>query len=319
MKALLLAALFCASFAWAQERQIQYQEKILPFSQWASQYPQERNVLGLYKDYKEPTVAFIEDGVPKTRVATMMIYIVGVRATVNKNAANINLPNLIKLESLKQLDLELKHKQISESELMPKVVGKGPITNFAWCDGAIKLPQYETNLSHVVGPRPWCQADGRTMCVESCFIFNTAWQAGVGFYNQTKKTVSSNPADQKDYGLGMQAEARYYVSDAEFGQPVKELTKVSTPVRGIVELNIFYVNQAMVYGKVVAVFQEHPQNAQATVVTTLAAFGVQDKTWKKVGEVLKGKSRFNTSTGITAGIPVFTKNIANSLANMLEK
>src|SRR5262245_17927479 len=51
MKHILLTALLFASGAWAEERQIEYSEKILPFAEWSAKFPQERNVLGLFKNY----------------------------------------------------------------------------------------------------------------------------------------------------------------------------------------------------------------------------------------------------------------------------
>jgi hypothetical protein len=329
---LILTSLLFASSAWAvqPQRQIEYTEKIMPFGEWMQKHPQERKVLGLFKNYVEPEVTFIQDGVKKTRVSSLMMYTARVRASINKVASSINLPALIKPEAIGELDPEIMHQPISESQIMPKVAGKGAVPNFKWCqrkdsngkpDGKalIFLQNYEQDLSHLIGPRPWCANDGRTTCLESCFLFSSVWEQGVYAYNSLKRFSTSNPAEQKDYGLAMQAEARYYVSEAEYGQSVKELTQVNAPVRGIIELNIFYVNQAMQYGKIVAVFQEHPNSAQATVVTTMVAIGIRTRTWPKVSEILKGTSRFNTATGITAGVPVFAKNIANKLANMLEK
>lgn len=334
MKLLILVSLLGASFAWAQAKDdaVQYNERPgTPFAEWVAKYPREHQVLGLFKNYAEPT--FTENG--KTDVRRLTMYTNRVRISINKVASQINLPNLITIESLQNLDRELKHKVISANQAMPNVVGKGPIDNFKWCTKQvmvetqmldvpyIALPGYERDLSFLKGDRPWCANDGRTLCVESCFPFNARWSTAVQGYNvwkTAKKMGNIKQEELKDEGMGMQIEARYFTSDAEYGQNLQDLTGVKSPIRGIVELNIFFVNQVIQYGKVLAVFQEHPQSAQATVVTTVSAYAIVTKSWdkKEVREALQGKSSENTKTGLTAGIPTFTKNIAKSLASMLE-
>jgi hypothetical protein len=335
--AITLAALVFSVNTYAQERQLQYTEKIMPFTEWVQKHPQEHKVLGLFKNYTEPKVTYIKAGVKKEDIAKLTMYTTRVRISINKQASAINLPSLITLDSIRKLDKNLKQEQINADQIMPKVAGNGPVPNFKWCtkDGKnqIALPDHEQNLSYLNNPeRPWCANDGRSTCVESCFLFNAElWIAGTKLYNGQKYLSGATEAEKKDAGLAMQAEARYYSSEAEFGQSVKELTQVNTPVTGIIELNIFYVNQVLQYGKVVAVFQQHPSSAQATVVTTLSAIAIRTSTYDKVykvtkfftvnmAEILQGKGgKFNSDTGISAGIPKFTQNIANELANMLEK
>ena len=54
---------------------------------------------------------------------------------------------------------------------------------------------------------------------------------------------------------------------------LKELTGLDTPVAGVLEQNIFYVNQIMKFGNLLAVFQAHPSEANKTVVTAYMVLG----------------------------------------------
>ena len=48
---------------------------------------------------------------------------------------------------------------------------------------------------------------------------------------------------------------------------LQQLTTLETPVSGVLEQDIFYVNQIMKFGKFFAVFQDDPSDANKTVVT----------------------------------------------------
>jgi hypothetical protein len=93
---------------------------------------------------------------------------------------------------------------------------------------------------------------------------------------------------------------------------------------------MFYFNQVFQFGKIVAVFQDSPTNPNQTVLTSLNALGVREKTWKKglhlgiidldVGRVIQGRMLgVNTSKGLTAGVPTFTSDITKAIADILEK
>src|SRR5260370_17652642 len=56
---------------------------------------------------------------------------------------------------------------------------------------------------------------------------------------------------------------------------LQELTGLGTAVSGVLEQNIFYVNQIMKFGKFFAVFQAHPSNAEKPVVTAFMALAIK--------------------------------------------
>ncbi len=306
-------------------------QKVVPYATWGQQFPVEKELLNIFPTFTPPTVTFMRYGVEKSRLEEYHTYIVQLRKTINKSAAQLPLADLVKLDTIKKMTAEIQHKQIGQNEVVPLLAGRAPINNFKWCNGWVEtfgLPQKEKNLTHMINPaRPWCAANGRTICVESCYNFSLAWKAAVAAHNQFFR--SDEP---KDFGLAMQSEIRYFVSEAEYGNrtPLSQLTKINTPVRGVIEQSIFYYNMVFTWGKVVAVFQEHPTNSQQSIMTAYVVFNLRSKYWnhkyKQVRQVLQGESKgqdglpgVNTDTGISAGIPVFSKEVGAWLANTLEK
>ncbi len=304
----------------------EYREKQLPFKEWEQKFPAEKQLLGLFQGYSEPVVKYVEHGIQKTRTQDLVVYVSEIKSTIPTPAARLKLEKMIQLENIQKLDPEIKHKLISTSELMPAVAGRGNVENFKWCDpgnGKIyfKLPALEQSLDHLNRPgQPWCSPAKRAVCVESCYIYPKGVRAPIAVHNGVRMVMGKSP---KDYGSAMQWEVRYFLSEAEYGSkvPLKQLTGINTPVRGLVEVNIFYFNQIFQYGKILAVFQEHPSNANVTMATTFVAMGIQSKYWHGYGvirEFLKGQSdEFNPPTGLLAGIPVFSQNIVRRLSDLL--
>ena len=111
------------------------------------------------------------------------------------------------------------------------------------------------------------------------------------------------------------------------------LTGLDQPVAGALEQNLFFVNQIMSFGKLLAVFQPHPTDPGKTVVTALMALGVKSDVLEKKKEfervpvlrnmvpaqVLVGNSSFNTGTSISAGLPKYVRNRIQAIAGILER
>ena len=112
---------------------------------------------------------------------------------------------------------------------------------------------------------------------------------------------------------------------------LKELTGLDTPVAGVLEQNIFYVNQIMKFGKLLAVFQNHPTDANKTAVTAYMVLAIDEsvldkkKDFEKVpvlrnlvpAQVLMGQSSFNSGDSISAGLPKYARNEIRTIANLL--
>jgi hypothetical protein len=86
-------------------------------------------------------------------------------------------------------------------------------------------------------------------------------------------------------------------------------------------------------GKLLAVFQRHPTDANQTIVTVFMVLAVESsimgkkKEFAKIpvlrnlvpAQVLAGKSSFNTGNSISAGLPVYARNQAKAMAAILER
>lgn len=333
IRTLLLFSAFFGSSAFAGERAVTYSEEIIPISSWAGA---KRDVLGLFRGYVDPVLTFRENGVVKSTQANLMIYQTTVRTMINKPANTLNIAMLVQPDVIQKFDTELKHRQLPANEIMPVIAGKGPVNNFKWCKDPsgqpyIKLADHELPIQHLKPDHALCANSGRSICLESCLYFSdSTWQEVISGYNDGKKKRGAEDTELKDLGIGMQMEVRYFPNEAEYGQNLRAVTGLSTPVRGVVEINMFYFNQVFQFGKIVAVFQEAENNPGQTVLTSLNALGVREKTWKKglhifsldldVGRVIRGKMYlFNTDKGLTAGVPTFTKDMTKSIATILEQ
>jgi len=306
-------------------------EEPMAFTAWMAASPTEYEFLSLYPGYVEPTLLTRKKKIPVTEKLTM--FIAKAKAVINKPPANINLKGLIDVNFIKKLDNEIRHATIAPSQTMTIVAGRGNVTNFKkLCNTEgefIIRPALELSLEKLERPgQPWCSDTSRSVCIESCYIFNSGYRTVVKGYNNFK---AEDEYDKKDQGMATQSEIRYFVSEAELGKraTVASLTGINTPVRGVLEQNIFYFNQLVQYGKIIAFFQEHPTDATKTIVTSYLVFGLQTSTWEKeysimglslrVKEIMMGRGgRLNTASGITAGLPIYTQNIAKSLTKILE-
>jgi hypothetical protein len=108
---------------------------------------------------------------------------------------------------------------------------------------------------------------------------------------------------------------------------------VNTPVAGVLEQTMFYVNQVMRWGKLVAVIQPHPSDAKSSVATVMIALAVgsstldRQKKYQSVpvlrnlvpSQVLLGNSSFNTGNSISAGLPSYVRNRIKAIAGILER
>jgi hypothetical protein len=309
----------------------QFTEAPLPFTEWMAKNPNEYAFLALYDGYTEPTLLTRKKKTPITEKMTM--FVAKAKTIINKPASAVNLKGMITLPFIQKLDPEIRHAQIAPGQIMPIVGGQPSITNFQKLCNAegkyIVRPSLELALDKLNRPgQSWCADASRSICVESCYIFNSGYRTVVSGYNKFK---AEDEYDKKDFGMATQSEIRYFVSEAEMGKkiPVAALTGINTPVRGALEQNIFYFNQMVQYGKIVAFFQENPKDASKTIVTSFLVFGIQSSTYEKVyslmglelsvKDILMGRGgRLNTASGITAGLPIYTQNIAKSLSRIIE-
>ena len=95
---------------------------------------------------------------------------------------------------------------------------------------------------------------------------------------------------------------------------------------------MFYVNQVMRFGKLLAVFQPNPADAKSTIATggdraggELQHAGDEEEVPDRAGaaksvpsQVLLGNSSFNTGNSISAGLPSYVRNRIKAIAGVLD-
>jgi hypothetical protein len=176
--------------------------------------------------------------------------------------------------------------------------------------------------------RRWCEARPIAICVHSRYQLEGKLPLGIQIANKLRES----PKKVADY-LEFESEmtVRSPAEVAEMG--LAALTGLDTPSVGALEQNIFYVNQMMQFGKLLAVFQRHPGDANRTVVTVFMALAIESAILTKKKEyanvpvlrnlvpaqVLAGKSSFNSGSSISAGLPVYARNQAKAIAALLER
>ena len=95
---------------------------------------------------------------------------------------------------------------------------------------------------------------------------------------------------------------------------------------------MFYVNQVIRFGKLLAVFQPNPADANSTIATVMIALAVSSSTlemqkkYRSVpvlrnlvpSQVLLGNSSFNTGNSISSGLPNYVRNQIKAIAGILD-
>ena len=176
--------------------------------------------------------------------------------------------------------------------------------------------------------RRWCEARPVTICIHSRYQFEGKLPIGIKIANKLREGAKKIP----DY-LEFESELTFRPAAEVAEMGLANLTGLDTPPSGALEQNIFYINQVMQFGKLLALFQAHPTDAKQTVVTVFIALAVESgvlakkKEFVKVpvlrnlvpAQVLAGKSSFNSGNSISAGLPVYARNQVKAIASILER
>ncbi|MGA2817013.1 MAG: hypothetical protein ABSE67_12070, partial [Xanthobacteraceae bacterium] len=176
--------------------------------------------------------------------------------------------------------------------------------------------------------RKWCAGRTTLICIVSSYKLEGKIPLGIMLVNKLRDSAKK-VSDHIDFESELSA-----LSSADADQAgLKELTALDTPVAGVLEQNIFYVNQIMKFGKLLAVFQGHPSDAGKTVVTAYMVLAIPDsvldkkKDFEKVpvlrnlvpALVLMGQSSFNSGDSISAGLPKYARNEIRTIAGLLAR
>jgi len=292
----------------ASEQLVDPDSGLIRFEDWAQARSVEKQLLTPYPSYAEPYVETVVDGVRKRFKEKLQVYVAEARFALARPAGSIDLASFVALPFIEGIDPAVKHRLITSAEA---VSPKDPRA---------------VNNQHPL--RRWCDSRPVTICIRSRYQFEGKLPLGIRIANKVREG-SKKIADYLEFESELTLRTPTEV--AEFG--LAALTGLDTPSIGALEQNIFYINQVMQFGKLLAVFQRQPADANQTVVTVFIALAVEASFLAKKKEfstvpvlrnlvpaqVIAGKSSFNSGNSISAGLPVYARNEIKAIAAILER
>ena len=216
------------------------------FEEWARTRPIQRQFLSIFPSFTEGTVHKIIDGTRKEVKDELQMYITEARFMLSRPAASIDLKSYANLPFIQSVDPSIKHELIKASDIT-----------------GLKEEKSANNRNP---ERAWCEGPGVTSCIRSTYKLEGKLPIGVALANKirdSEKKLSDS--------IEFESELRLLAAADVDQDGLKKLTGVGTPVAGVLEQNMFYVNQVMRFGKLIAVFQPNPADARSTVTTVMIA------------------------------------------------
>lgn len=280
------------------------------FEDWAEKHPNEKKFLALFPGYTEPTLARTTDsgGTQGNRKVTdkLYMYVAQARFVLDKTPAAIDLSQYVTLPFLEKIDPAIKHKLITAAD----------VTTF----------KDEAGTGNENPDRKWCTGRTTSICIQSTYKLEGRIPMGIMLVNKLRDSIRK-VADHIDFQSELSA-----LAPADLDQAgLQQLTVLNTPVSGVLEQDIFYVNEIMKFGKLFAVFQADPDDSAKTVVTAFMALAIkarvldEKRSFEKVpvlrnlvpAQVLMGQSSFNSGASISAGLPKYARNEIKTIAGLL--
>ena len=209
---------------------------LMPFDEWASQQPIEKKFLALFPNYVEPLINSEDSSAePAQKPEKLYMYVAQARFMLAKAPSAIDLSRYVTLAFLQKIDPAIKH----------SLIGAADVTTF----------KDKAGIGNENPDRKWCTGLANAICVASTYKLEGKIPIGITLVNKLRD--SKKVADHIDFQSELAA-----LPPADLDQSgLQELTALTTAVTGVLEQNIFYVNQIMKFGKLFAVFQAHPSDA----------------------------------------------------------
>ena len=236
------------------------------------------------------------------------MYVAEARFVVGRAPASLNLAQFATLAFVERIDPAIKHQLATATDqARPK----------------------DARVTHNQHPqRKWCEGRPVVICLRSTYKLEGRLPVGIALANKIReggRQISDTLEFEGELTLLSPSEV------AERG--LTKLTELDTPSAGAIEQSIFYVNQVMQFGKLFAVFQQHPADPNKTVVSVFMTLAVESNVLVKRREyaqvpvlrnlvpaqVLAGKSSFNSGKSLSAGLPVYARNQIKAIAAILER
>ncbi len=282
-------------------------EKVLVrFTDWARDHPTEKKFLALFPGYSEPTVVRTSSGNGKPILEKLAMYVAQARFVLDRAPGAIDLARDVTPAFLEKIDPSIKHRVITASDV-------APLTD-------------EDGTGNANPDRKWCTGRQTLICIQSVYKLEGKIPLGIMLVNKLRDS-EKKIADHIDFQSELSALGPADVDQAG----LQQLTDLNTPIVGVLEQNLFYINQILKFGKFFAVFQNHPTDAGKTVVTAFMALAIKTRVleerrnFEKVpvlrnlvpAQVLMGQSSFNSGTSISAGLPKYARNEIRTVAGLL--
>jgi hypothetical protein len=283
---------------------------LISFANWTQSRPVQKKFLSLFPGYIEPTVTKSSSAGAAAGpvVEKLTIYVAQARFVLDRPPGTLDLARYATLPFLEKIDPAIKHKLIAAADVNPLIDTQG--------------------TGNANPDRKWCAGRTTLICIVSSYKLEGKIPLGIMLVNKLRDSAKK-VSDHIDFESEMSA-----LSSADADQAgLKELTALDTPVAGVLEQNIFYVNQIIKFGKLLAVFQGHPADSNKTVVTAYMVLAIPEsvldkkKDFEKVpvlrnlvpALVLMGQSSFNSGDSISAGLPKYARNEIRTIAGLLAR
>jgi hypothetical protein len=278
------------------------------FDEWARTKPTQRKFLSLFPSFAEGMIHKIIDGSKKEVKDELQMYITEARFMLSRPAPSIDLKKYATLPFIESIDPSIKHQIIPPSEV------------------SVLKDERSANNKHP--NRQWCEGTGVAVCARSNYKLEGKLPIGIALANKLRDS------DRKiSDTIVFESELRLLAPTDLDEEGLKQLTGVNTAVAGVLEQNMFYVNQVMRFGKLLAVFQPNPADASSTIATVMIALAVSSSTlemkkkYQSVPvlrnlvpvQVLLGNSSFNTGKSISSGLPNYVRNRIKAIAEILDR
>jgi len=280
---------------------------LIRFEDWERAQPNQKQFLSLYPSYSEPKINVTVDGVAKSYLNKLSMYVLEARFVLAKAPASVDLSRYVSVSFLDKVDSAIKHREITAGDAIPA-----------------SNPEYAFNRHP---ERAWCATTAQLACIQSRYQLEGKLPSGIQLANMLLEGKK-----HADY-LEFQSELRVVATQEINEENLKKLTGVDVPVTGVFEQNIFYVNQVMEFGKFLVVLQQHPTDNTKTIATAYMALAIKTKVldrkkqFERVpvlrnlvpAQVLMGNSSFNTGNSLSAGLPSYSRNQIRAVASLLAR
>ena len=272
---------------------------LIAFEAWARARPVQQRFLSLFPTFVEPTI----NEQTKLRLS---IYLAEARFRLTRPAAALDLSRYANLAFLERVDPAVKHRPITAADAIPNTA---------------------TGAAHSRPPdRRWCE-EAKAICTQSRYMFEGKIPSGIQLANKLREESKKPIPDFIEF----QSEIRMLAGPDLAELP--SLTGLDSKVTGALEQNIFWVNQVIWFGKLLAVVQQHPTEPNAAIATVYIVVAVRNDVLNKQKEhtktpvlrnlvpaqLLMGNSSFNSGNSLSAGLPKYARSRIKAIADMLDR